>query len=784
MLKNRKHNYFIIFILLSMSLIVGCIGGDSTTTSNSLSRAETGIVAGKAMIADSNDNSGITIILEDMSAATTTLKAISKIPRKQRTPQLTEEVSKQDSLLITTTNAEGSFTLSEVPTGKYLLTAQKLNSIRATKPDVDVRASAVTTVDINVDVPGSISGKSFLEQESDHSGIIIYLEGTSFITTTDSEGKYSFSNVPKGTYTAVFKEYGYETQKVQSLVVNAEESTSVNEVVLPVISELSNVGSVAAHVLDKGLLPLKGIYVYIKEYPSFNTVTDDNGYFKIDSIPKGVYSLVAAGNYVRKEEKNVSIAGKHLTEMDDIILDTTNPKYGIISGKIIAGDYPINVSLVENTVVVQQVSADENGNFIIPAIVPGKYRINANSIGFVSYASVNEITVNAGSTQALADINMEKAPGIISGIVRTSNNDPVAGVKVSASNAYNTTSMEDGSYFLSVPEGTYSLTFDLLGYQSSFLANINVFSAQETKDNDILMSPVDVNSIVDEIDIAEKPTNISYNSVKKTIYVTCRESNKLYVINAQDFTVMTSITTGSKPTAAKVSQDGNLVYVSCEWDNKIDVYSTASHSIVKSIELGLNRRPVDIVTASSGYKYVANVGNDTISVINSDDIVIAFFSVGRSPRKLLLNEGRQRLYCLNSDSGNISIFNTVTNEILSNVDIGIFPVDGYIESNYLVALNQGTNSFAYFSLENNQIVESVKTGTEPEGIAASTDSIYVSSNSTGMIQQHSRSGFSIIDTFSAGMNPSKMIICNNEKNLVVLKPENRSILVYLINRWK
>jgi YVTN family beta-propeller protein len=781
MLKTQ-HTYFIIFILLSMSLIVGCIGGGTATTSQSVGSRSTGIVAGKAMIADSSDNSGITIILEDQNAAAKTMQAISKIPRKQRTPQLTQEIAEQDSLLITTTDSEGSFTLSEVPTGKYLLTAQKLDNIRATKPDVDVKADAVTTVDINVDIPGTIGGLAYLEQQSDHSGIIIYLEGTSFITTTDEDGAYSFKSVPKGTYTVVFKEYGYETSRQTGIVVNAESGTEIDDVVLAEISELSNVGSIAAHVLDKGLMPLEDIYVYLKEYPSFNTRTDENGYFKIDSIPKGVYSVVVAGNYVRKEEKNISVAGKHLTEMDDVILDTTNPLYGIISGKVIAGDYPITVGLVENNVVVQQITVEDDGSFIIPAIVPGTYKITANSIGFVSYASGSTTTVNAGSTQVLTDIQMEKAPGIISGTVRTSNNEPVENVSVSAGVGYTAKTLSDGSYFLSVSEGTYSVSFDLLGYQSGFLANIEVFSAQETQDNDILLSPVNVNSIINELQLAEKPTDISYNAPKKTIYVLCKASNKMHVIDAETFTVKTSIETSSKPSSVAFSHDGNMIYVCSEWNNKIDVYSAASHVIVNTIELGMNRRPVDIVTSSSGYKYVANTGNDTISVINSDDIVIASFTVGRSPIKLLLNEGRQRLYCLNSDSGNVSIFNTVTNEILRNVDIGIFPVDGYIEANHLIALNKGTDSFAYFDLDSEQVSENVKTGVEPEGIAVSTDSVYISSYSAGTIQQHSRTGFAVLDTFSAGMNPTRMVVCNNDRHLLVLKPETRSILVYLINR--
>jgi hypothetical protein len=47
--------------------------------------------------------------------------------------------------------------------------------------------------------------------ETDHGGIAVSLEGTSFSTITAADGSFHFANVPAGTYTFVMRKDGYQT---------------------------------------------------------------------------------------------------------------------------------------------------------------------------------------------------------------------------------------------------------------------------------------------------------------------------------------------------------------------------------------------------------------------------------------------------------------------------------------------------------------------------------------------------------------------------------------------
>ncbi|VAX28069.1 hypothetical protein MNBD_IGNAVI01-745, partial [hydrothermal vent metagenome] len=68
---------------------------------------------------------------------------------------------------------------------------------------------------------GSFSGKVIMDQQSIHSGIYIYVEGTSFVGVTDANGNYVISNVPYGTYTLTAQKENYtivklDNQKIES----------------------------------------------------------------------------------------------------------------------------------------------------------------------------------------------------------------------------------------------------------------------------------------------------------------------------------------------------------------------------------------------------------------------------------------------------------------------------------------------------------------------------------------------------------------------------------------
>ena len=111
------------------------------------------------------------------------------------------------------------------------------------------------------DATGGLVSDTLVTAVSDETG----LKRT---TKTNSSGGYLFSNLPIGTYTLTFVQDGYETQKVPSILVQADRTATVN-------TQLK-VGQVSTSVT-------------VEETPLMNAVDTTNGYVldkqQIDAVP-------------------------------------------------------------------------------------------------------------------------------------------------------------------------------------------------------------------------------------------------------------------------------------------------------------------------------------------------------------------------------------------------------------------------------------------------------------------------------------------------------------------
>ncbi len=72
-------------------------------------------------------------------------------------------------------------------------------------------------------------------------GASILLEGTSFGSSADVEGKYVISKVPAGVYTAVITSVGYTTQKIPNITIESDKITLINSNVDANVNSLNEV---------------------------------------------------------------------------------------------------------------------------------------------------------------------------------------------------------------------------------------------------------------------------------------------------------------------------------------------------------------------------------------------------------------------------------------------------------------------------------------------------------------------------------------------------------------
>lgn len=167
------------------------------------------------------------------------------------------------------------------------------------KAGIDIEKTAYT---------GSIYGNAYFENSSSNDGITVTLEKTDglkslsvsslidtasglrtaalgsnlTVTTTDSEGKYSFKNVADGLYT-ICAFYNNSIQKAvkTNVVVTNGNSVGVEDIILTVTGNVK--GKIILEDLENENY---GFVVYIAG-TSFSAMTDKDGSFLISGIPSG-----------------------------------------------------------------------------------------------------------------------------------------------------------------------------------------------------------------------------------------------------------------------------------------------------------------------------------------------------------------------------------------------------------------------------------------------------------------------------------------------------------------
>jgi len=135
------------------------------------------------------------------------------------------------------TNAEGEYSITGV--------APRLYTLRVTAPDygqVEVSVNVTPGPDVtpkNVPLPrnkGTISGTVRNASNGQAlGGVSVELNGQS--QTTPSNGTYSFPNVPVGTYSMTARKAGFSTATQPSVVVQANQTTTVNFSLSEVLGE-------------------------------------------------------------------------------------------------------------------------------------------------------------------------------------------------------------------------------------------------------------------------------------------------------------------------------------------------------------------------------------------------------------------------------------------------------------------------------------------------------------------------------------------------------------------
>ncbi len=153
-------------------------------------------------------------------------------------------VGYQDLLQVEQTQ-DGQYFIDNIPAGEHdvIVTAGTITAglvsnegkKRARRLKKIKFLAGVSTKKDKIDLPpaGAISGVARLAGQSDHAGINVYIPGTSFSATTDTNGTYTISPfVPVGENNLYFEKDGYHRGQIEAIDVVSDTTTAVPEITL------------------------------------------------------------------------------------------------------------------------------------------------------------------------------------------------------------------------------------------------------------------------------------------------------------------------------------------------------------------------------------------------------------------------------------------------------------------------------------------------------------------------------------------------------------------------
>ena len=332
-----------------------------------------------------------------------------------------------------------------------------------------------------------------------------------------SPGDYTlqYFDCGNGLYTTAYFSYGSSTHtsdrnSADSITVNAGQVSSIP------VAMLSVGGTISGLVKNASGHPLAGICVnaFGNNNGFGGPPSDANGAFSITGVPTGsfrvqfndcnggVYSTVyytntlvgsgsaaySVGTSSYSSAALVSVSAGATTSISPVWLSVGGSISGVVkdaSGNSLAG---ICVNAQSNNSGVGAQPTGSDGAFTISGLSAGNYRVQFNdcsrgtftttyytdtligssstthTIGTASYTSATQVSVSAGATTSISPVWLSVG-GSISGVVKNSNGQPLAGICVSAqgnnSGFGGPPSNSNGSYTLGgLPAGTYRVQFN------------------------------------------------------------------------------------------------------------------------------------------------------------------------------------------------------------------------------------------------------------------------------------------------------------------------------------
>ena len=348
-----------------------------------------------------------------------------------------------------------SYRFEKIPTGTYSVKFSKTGFASYTANDVKVAPAGTVTVNGEAlkSAYGTISGTSASAEES-----VSLLKGGTVMDTvkTTSDRSYTFTGLEPGKYSVRFSKSGYSSYDSEEVTVSEGSRLTVNGNAL-----VSLFGSVSGKSAGAG----ETVYL-VRNGVQIKTVTTlENREYSFSDVMPGEYTVrFSKIGYSDYESGKITVAagGSYVVDGQTLV-----SLYGSVYGT--SNSEGETVSLMQGSAAVQTVTTGATKKYRFDNIQPGTYTVRFEKHACVAYTS-SEVSVIAGSSVEVNGNRLSSSYGTVTGR-SASAGEQISLVGSDGVPVQNTESGSDGTYrFEEVLPGTYSVKFSKAGF-ASYTAN-------------------------------------------------------------------------------------------------------------------------------------------------------------------------------------------------------------------------------------------------------------------------------------------------------------------------
>ena len=479
-----------------------------------------------------------------------------------------------------------------------------------------VSGKAKDVGDVVLTPNGKITGKVTLSDGSTPQGIDVYLNNTSYATTTSLDGSYTLSDIVQGTYVIVYSKDGYSTVSKNVIVYSSDLETdpSVSLSDVKLVIGTSNISGVIGYGDKTDASGINVLLINSEGVTVKSTLTSTtDGKFSFSSINPGTYTIRAKADGYTTFDKSIAV-----TEGESYVLSMGNlvNLCGTIKGKVTMNDLStgssVKVSAVcDDGIHSYETITDSNGEYTIKDVFYGKYALSFSKEEYVTASA--ELSVEHGKDISF-DVEMKSRYGYVIVTVGYADNTNPEGILVSAYKGSTLISAVKSSSTGVVtisklePSTDYHIVASCDGYSSVEVSNIAVSTSIGTEVNlgELSNKYGSINGVVVEQ---------SNSPIKDAVVTLTRNDGAAYTIFTDDSGCFSKSDVAVGIYSITVTKDG---FIPATLESKYSIESAKETKINDSIMLYSKYATINGIVL---YSDMSDASNISVTIENSSGII-------------------------------------------------------------------------------------------------------------------------------------------------------------------